>query len=264
MPKFMIFIIAIVIVIPLSARIGIAAPTIKVLPTTQSIEKGGVFQIRVEISTNETIDNILIVPIVPDGFVVDPIIMPGIETSQKESTIRIERLETGSSITVSFKAWPPGFTGKPKRGEKEAPYYTRGESKSFVFNVFYTIQNGKVTASQISSINIRYTTSIGFYLIAGLLGIIIGHIVKTGTQNRAEIISVVERHETKTSKLLNIFGYIFVSRLPALLTILAVGFGALLALSKESIPVTSWHQAIALGIGLSILTDEQLLAKLKA
>jgi hypothetical protein len=52
--------------------------------------------------------------------------------------------------------------------------------------------------------------------------------------------------------------------LTSLFTLLIVGFAALLVLSKDAIPVTGWHQAMALGIGLAILTDEQLLAKIKS
>jgi hypothetical protein len=43
-----------------------------------------------------------------------------------------------------------------------------------------------------------------------------------------------------------------------------IGFGALLVMAKETIPVNSWHQSIALGIGLAVLSDEQLLAKFKS
>lgn len=42
----------------LMTSIGVAAPTIKVLPSSQSIEKGGVYQIKVEMSTNEPIRDI--------------------------------------------------------------------------------------------------------------------------------------------------------------------------------------------------------------
>ena len=56
---------------------------------------------------------------------------------------------------------------------------------------------------------------------------------------------------------------ILVARMPLLLTLLIVGFGILLSLAKDALPVTSWHQAIALGIGIGILSDEQLITKLK-
>jgi len=41
------------------------------------------------------------------------------------------------------------------------------------------------------------------------------------------------------------------------------GFGVLLSLAKDGLPTTSWHQAIALGIGIGILSDEQLITKIK-
>ncbi len=255
------------LVVMLYGATGFAAPSIKVLPTTQSVEKGGVFQIRVEISTTEPIKNISVVPIVPDGFLAEPMVTPGVKTDKDGTAILIDHLDAGSAITISFKAWPPGFMGKPRKGDKEAPYSTRGEPKSFIFNVFYTDLTGKIEKSQTASINIRYTTSIGFYLLFGMLGVVIGHVVKMGTQNRTEISSAMAGNAAvpprARTKLKIASGYIFVSRLPALLTLLVVGFAALLTLSKETIPVTGWHQAMALGIGLAILTDEQLLAKIK-
>ncbi len=245
-----------------------ASPSIKMLPTTQSVEKGGVFQIRVEISTNEPIRNISVVPIAPDGFLARPMDTPGVKTDKDETAIRIDHLDAGSAITVSFKAWPPGFLGKPREGDKEAPYSTRGEPKTFIFNVFYSDPTGKVEKSQTASINIRYTTSIGFYLLFGMLGIIIGHVVKIGTQNRSEIKSAIDSGDPtaisqKGYKIRTASAYIFGSRLTSLVTLLVVGFAGLLVLSKDAIPVTGWHQAMALGIGLAILTDEQLLAKIK-
>ena len=246
-----------------------ASPSIKVLPTTQSVEKGGVFQIRVEISTAESIKNISVVPIVPDGFVAEPMDTPGIKTDKKGTAILIDRLDAGSAVTVSFRAWPPGFFGKPRNGDKEAFYSTRGEPKTFIFNVFYTDPTGKIEKSLTASINIRYTTSIGFYLLFGMLGIVIGHVVKIGTQNRSEIKSAIDSGDAaalsrKGYKIRTASAYIFGSRLTSLITLLIVGFAALLVLSKDAIPVTGWHQAMALGIGLAILTDEQLLAKIKS
>jgi len=91
---------------------------------------------------------------------------------------------------------------------------------------------------------------------------VIGHIVKVGTQDRDEIRKAAEKGNA-INKLAAVFRYIFVLRISGFLTILAVGFGALLVLARESLPVTGWDQAIALGIGLAILTDEQLLAKIK-
>ena len=41
------------------------------------------------------------------------------------------------------------------------------------------------------------------------------------------------------------------------------GFGVLLSLAKDGHSTTSWHQAIALGIGIGILSDEQLITKIK-
>lgn len=258
MTKF-ILIIAILTGILFIASNMLATTTVEVLPTTQSVEKGSTFQIRVKISTIEQISDIRIVPIVPEGFNINPIASPGVEViqddNQKKAEIIIDRLNAGSALTASFKVDTPGYFDSPRKRNGE-----------FVINVFYTSQKDKlpIKESQTISLSIRYTTSIGFYLLAGLLGIIIGHIVKIGTQNRKKITATAQAEEKITKKLLVVWRTIFVSHMPALLTVLAVGFGVLLVLAKDVIPVRGWPEAIGLGIGFAILTDEQLLMKLQA
>lgn len=191
---------------------------------------------------------------------------PGVVACEDESVICIDRLDAGSALTIAFRLWPPDFWGNPRRGKKEAPYYTWGEAKSFVFNIFYSSQKSgqQARTSQTVSVNLRYTTSIGFYLLLGLVGFVLGHVVKTGTKDRNEITAGLGGEPSFQRKFSFVLRYIFVWRLSAFFTILAVGFGALLVLARDSIPITSWHQAIALGTGLAILTDEQLLAKIKS
>ncbi len=94
-------------------------------------------------------------------------------------------------------------------GDKQSLYSTR-EPKTFPINIFYKTKSdsGEMEGMYTEKISIRYTTSIGHYIVAGL-------------------------------------------------------FGVLLSLAKDGLPTTSWHQAIALGIGIGILSDEQLITKIK-
>jgi hypothetical protein len=99
--------------------------------------------------------------------------------------------------------------------------------------------------------------------MAGLFGVLLGFVVKIATQYRQEIAEALKDCETISHKTGQFFFQILITRLPLLLTLLIVGFGVLLSLAQDDLPVTSWHQAIALGIGIGILSDEQLITKIK-
>lgn len=240
-----------------------AALTVRVTPTASTAEKGGVFRILLEISAEEPITDLVVAPITPDGFTIEPVPSVGVEHDVKDGFLRVPRLEGRSSVTVAFRVWPPDFLGRPKLATKDAPYYTRGGPKSFVFNVFYSSASGGARSSLTSRAELLYTTSIGFYLLSGLLGLVLGHYVKTETKYRTEVVEKRKSAQSRASRLMSTLGYVFVSQFPALLTSLVVGFGVLLTLAKDAIPVPSWHHAIALGIGLALLTDEQLLTRIK-
>jgi hypothetical protein len=254
-----VLLIAILVMFSFVARNVHSAPTVELLPTTHSVEKGSKFEIRVKIVTMEPISNVVIVPIVPEGFEVEPLTFHGVEMIQvdgKDKTvIKIPSLDERSAITIPVKIKTPGYLDSPRK-----------RSGEFAFNVFFTGQkdSARVGGSLTSSISIRYTTSIGFYILAGLLGIILGHIVKIGNQNRKVITEAMQAETSIIRKLRIIAVYIFVSNMPALLTLLAVGFGVLLVLAKESVPVIGWPQATGLGVGLAILADEQLLMKIQS
>jgi hypothetical protein len=57
----------------------------------------------------------------------------------------------------------------------------------------------------------------------------------------------------------------FLSRreIASALTSLAMGFLALLLLSRHELPTGAIHDSLALGIGLGLLSDDQLLSRIK-
>ena len=112
-------------------------------------------------------------------------------------------------------------------------------------------------------ISIRYTTSIGHYLAAGLFGVLLGFLVKIATQYKQEVTDSLKDSETTAQKTKILIFEVLIARFPLLITLIIIGFGVLLSLAKDGLPVTSWHQAIALGIGIGLLSDEQLITKLK-
>ena len=252
-----------------------AAPNVKVWSTKTTVEKGDVFQIRVKIGTTEAISDVLVVPIPPAGFVVEPILQPGLEKvsstasdGERVPAIRIKSLAPGSEILVSFKVFPPSVLGHKTKGEDDKQHvtYTTEEEKYIGVNVLYKTASGDdYTRAITQQIPIRFTTDMSIYLIFGLLGILIGHVVKTSTKGREQIESVLKSLSEGGfwTRLRLILKYIFVTRITALFTTLALGFGVLIILARESLPVNTWDQALAMGMGLALIADEQLLSKIK-
>ena len=246
-----------------------SAPLFEIKTSTTSAEKGHTFQILFDIHTDEMLNNLTVSVIEPEGFFIEAIPSPSIDfvkqdNVEKKNTVHIKELGEQSSLTIIFKVWPPGLLGNPKMGSKSSLYSTR-EPKVFSINVLYeTIQDGnKIQGSQTKRISIRYTTSIGHYLIAGLFGVFLGFMVKTATQYKNEISESLVNEDTIKNKLIVFFSRIFILRIPQLLTLLVIGFGVMLSLARVSIPVSSWHQAIAIGLGIGLLSDEQLITKVK-
>jgi hypothetical protein len=246
----------------------------KLTSTVKSVEKGGAFEVLAEISTAEAIANIRIAALGPQGFLVEPVATTGIATSDDHGPVaEISGLPAGGAITAVFRVWAPDWYGRPMMrlssgklsvGPKESYYPTVGGRK-FNFNLIYDTQvEGKtVTDYQTATIEVGYTTAIGFYVVMGMVGVFIGYIVKQSTQGRAEIMATTAAAEAPHAKLLAIFKYYFIQNLPSLLTLLAIGFAALITLAREGLPASSWNAAMALGIGLSVLTDDEIFGKLK-
>ena len=259
-----------------------SSPTFEINTSSKTAEKGHTFQILITIKSDEPLHDIEIAVAEPEGFSAEAIASPGIVPVRKtvkkppniaknEKTVekppniaKIAKLGRNSSITATFKVWTPKLWGGPQAGAKKSLYSTR-DPKKFPINIFYKNQHnsGEMNGSYSTIVTMRYTTSIGHYLAAGLFGVLLGFVVKIATQYKQEIDQSIKQNDTIQQKVKNLFYQIFVARLPLLLTLLIVGFGVLLSLAKDALPVTSWHQAIALGIGIGILSDEQLITKIK-
>lgn len=267
--KLFLVILLFVSIVQIFVGIALAAPSVEVIPSKMNVEKGDVFQIQIKISTTESLNNIIIDPIPPEGFVMKRIPSEGIETTLDKSQIQINHLEAGSEQTVAFIVYSPSIFSGINTSQPEGR--TLKEPKSFVFNVFYNESRKDTNNSEIAiqrvkttKIDIKYTTDLIIYLISGLLGILIGYIIKISTKYREDLEKNLMNVTSLKVALPKILKYLFITRLTELLTILVIGLGALLVLAQESVPVNSFDQAISLGIGLAILTDEELLSKLKA
>lgn len=259
--------LSLLLLLSFSATTVLGAPVVELRSSAASAEKGHDFQIYVEIRTDEKLGDVTITGNEPEGFYIAAIPSPGITIDKQEklhNVARVEGLSAGSSITVPFRVRPPDLSGKPHGAEKESLYSTR-EPKTFAFNVLYNNGTDGVTDRGVVTreLKLRYTTSLGHYLLASLLGVFLGFVVKTATQYNTEISESIGSVTTLPRKVVRFFYEIFIARLALLITLLVVGFGVLLGLAQDSLPVSSWHQAIALGMGVGVLSDEQLITKVK-
>lgn len=243
-----------------------ATPIIEVDKTAKSVEKGKSFQIRLKIFANERLTDICIIPIQPEGFIVYPIPQPIVKIKKQTEGVQAERkyvyidkLESGSHITIAFKVIAPGIIDKPFKG------ISTREPKSFDFNVSYRYlaDGNEITGIQTISTSVRYTTSMYVYLLCGWIGILLGHIVKVTTEGREELKNRVKDKSIKRQTIIFLH-YVFVSNAVSLLTLFVIGFTVLLVLAIDQMPTKGWYDSIALGTGLAILGDDKLLSKLKA
>ncbi len=245
-----------------------AGPTVEIKSTGLAAEKGHSFQIHVIVTAEQALTNVIVAPIVPEGFAVEALGGDGlrpIKNGELEETnaIRIADIPAAGSVTVAFRACPPDMFGRPM-GHKKQSYYSTREAKIFGFNVTGTqISDGESQGIKVTkSVSLRYTTSLGYYLLAGMAGVLLGYLVKIATQYKEEI-SQATKDKAGVDKLKVFLSEVFVVRSAYVLTLGVMGFGVLLVLAKESLPVSSWHQAIALGMGIGVFSDEQLISKFK-
>jgi hypothetical protein len=252
-----------------------AGPTIEIRLTYKAIEKSHDSYLFLSVKAEEFLTNVLVSPIEPDGFAVDPVPGAGYKIVRADgmdytNAVRIERLEAGGNLLVPFRIQPPGTFGNRPRGdykwyERRGKLVSTREVKVFAFNVFGEKWQSTnwVRFQESREAEAPYTTSLGLYLCSGLVGICLGFAIKCATQYRDEMRPKLEAESKIRSKLRVFTKEVFIERTPLLLTLLVVGFAALLMLAREALPVASWHQAVALGIGLGLLSDEELISKIK-
>lgn len=243
-----------------------AGPTVVAEATTDSVEKGSIFEFKVRLETDVEISDVVIALQPPPGFEAEAVPIPELGVVGKLDRLEIQSLAAGDSITATFRAWPPTIFGNPVKlagADRNLPGAIKtGEAKRFDVNVRYLEGEQAHVISQ--KVTVRYTTVLGIYIASGLLGVLLGHVIKVITEDRSKLVLIQEAHPPSAGRrLLNMIRYVSVNRMPSMLTILAIGFGALLVMASDGLPVEGWHQAIALGIGLALLADDKLLEKVR-
>ena len=243
----------------LPARVE-ADPRFGLAASTASVEKGHSFEILVRVDTDRPLDQLTIAPIAPLNFVVSPRGLPALASIRADSggAVTVSGLRAGSAITLSFLVRPPSQFRIGVLSDTAQSLDGTRDAKVFAFNFRYVVRDSvrADTAFQTASVSLRYTTSMAIYLIWGLIGVLIGFFIKTVSKRGSE---ASEKNGAGSVLRLPIrLGVGF----PLALTTLAIGFGVLLSLAQDKIPANGWFHAIALGIGIGILSDEQVIAKL--
>ena len=182
--------------------------------------------------------------------------------------MKIPSLAAGSRTELLFRIRAPGLDGKPKADPAGTPAIdgniSTGQKKRILVTASQVTASGRQVVS--SGVEIEYTTMMWLYLACGLLGVVLGHLAKVVGEDRKKLRDSAVFDQTRASaravtKFTYLLGWVYVERMPSFLTLLVIGFGGLLVLSADGIPAASWHQSIALGIGLAVVSDDKLLAK---
>ncbi|MCU1265424.1 MAG: hypothetical protein JWM21_1742 [Acidobacteria bacterium] len=256
---------ALLVLLWLTPEPGYAAPKFKISSTATAIEKGHDFEILVTIDTDEQLSEIAIAPVPPRGFSIMAKSIPGVTPLldyPEFPTLKIDSpLSPGDSLAIPFVVKVP--TQLSDLWKKDALYSTR-DPKVFVFNFTYKLKGSDghdYTHRQNGDVTLIYTTSMFLYLLSGVIGVLLGFIVKTITQNSVDVAYSLRDKKKFIESASQLTRYVVIGRLPFLLTTLVIGFGVLLSMAQDKIPINGWFQATALGIGLGIISDEKLISR---
>jgi hypothetical protein len=215
-----------------------------------SVERGERFTLSLEVKAAGTpIHNLVAEPLLPLGFKIEQGASPKIP----------DLINTGSERVFQYVVKAPGQMDKwstpAEEGRPERGYSTR-EPKSFVLNLSYSDEKDGLRREQVLKLTQRFTTSVYFYLLWGVAGLFIAHIIKTLAKEKSKAQGIPRNPK-------GILERLFATNIVNLLTTLFIGFAVLVILAREAIPALGWYDSFALGIILGMLGDENLLGKLK-
>ena len=194
---------------------------LKLSSSTPQVRKGEVFKLYCLLTAEELLSEITILPNMPSGFDCKW------ENEQELPAV----LDKGSSFASVWTVIPPAqVTGWLEPGGD-----TR-EKKVFLFNTTYKINEHQVR--QAVDLTLDYSISHYLYIICGMLGIILGVLIKTLAKSQELRLG----WEAAVS--------------------VAIGFIVLLVLSRDRVPTKGWYDSIALGAAVAFLSDDKLLSKI--
>jgi hypothetical protein len=174
------------------------------------------------------------------------------------------RIMTGSGRRLATVI-PPGRAGffQPYSAGSD----TR-EDKTFVFNVGHSVpgsDGAKRRLHQSVELTVDYSIAPRLYLALGVLGVILGGFIKLLTSATAAPGGPAgNRPEGSPPASITRILPLQAREWVGLLSNVTVGFIVLLVLARERIPTKGWYDSLALGIAVAILSDDQLLTKVRA
>lgn len=219
-----------------------AQQMIKATPSRAQLYWGKTFTIDLTITPPEPVADLEVVPDWPPGFEIKPLKKPTPST-----------LGAGSSYTVVYEIIPP------------ASGHATTETYRIVFNVGYRHANGSTSEPLIwQSVEVPFTGTFSRekFLCWAVVGLLVGWFIKA---LGAEVMTRPTETALKEGKGVRILSTFWTLRgMSSALTSVAMGFLALLLLSRHELPTGAIHDSLALGMGLGFLGDDQLLNRIKA
>lgn len=260
---------------PLSVFVALqlsGAPDLRLETTTKAAEKGHIFDILVTVQAESAVDSLIIVPTLPESFSASlrtPPDLPGL-SFRPGAIAMVARLEPGATLTLRYRIATPSQTRLLDwlrhfpTGDSVRALDTPRDPKVFTFTTSFLLRRAgrSIRSYRSAALEVPYTTSSLLFLIAGLIGVLLGFAVKTLTQQSTLLRSALTPHSGFWGRLRGLGRFLFVERLPYAITTSLIGFGVLVTQIRAGIPAGGWVNALAIGIGLGVFADDALLTKL--
>jgi hypothetical protein len=225
-----------------SASNLIGSQMVAASPSRSQIRLGETFTIELTVTPPENIDALVVECVVPTGFTVMPPAKP------VPSNLRV-----GSSYTTFYEITPPS------RG------HSTTETYGVLFNIKYKHADpaaGDQYMFQSVSLPFSMVFNRTHFYFWGILGLTAGWFIKSISSVSGVVLGM--QPSAKESRLGIRVAIAFLARreVTQALTSLALGFVALLVLSRQNLPTGAAHDTLALGLALGFLSDDQLLSRL--
>ena len=258
---------------PLLAQLDVT-----LVPTVETAEKGKVFEINVTFEAQQAITDVSVVPLPPESFCVraTPVGEGAVYAVTSDGSAEIATLGEASALTVQFRVQAPTqlFISRQDCGEEKRTRTADNtrDTRVFIFNGRYRLAGDTSWVSWTESVEVRYTTSQAIFLWAGMLGVILGYVVKSLTSRKAaaeEAIAARVQSGDFTGvsglwhRLLAILFFLVVQNIDRLLTALVLGFAALLTVQQSGVPVGGFAAAMLAGISVGVIADDAIISRLK-
>jgi hypothetical protein len=252
---------------PIAAQVKIT-----ITPSVETAEKGKVFEINARIETAQALDSLRIVALAPENFCVRPVPVSDQRTysTSTDGSVLVPFLASSSAVTVQFRVVAPAqfrFSKSTCLPADSTKLQARSldntrDNRTFVFNGRYRPRSDTVSHAWTEAVTVKYTTSQAIFLWSGMLGVVLGYVVKSLTTRKPEADAVRAEAKTAVAKAGNVLVFLFGTSIDKLLTSLVLGFGALLTIQKSGIPVGGAASAVLAGITIGILADDALISRI--